>query len=316
MITLLIVATVSLAGQDTATVRVDARNTLGPMEPIWAYFGHDEPNYTYMKNGRKLLGELVALSGVPVYLRTHCLLNTGDGTPALKWGSSNVYAEDAAGNPVYDWTIIDRIFDTYRDTGVKPLVEIGFMPKALSVKPEPYRHNWPDGPLMTGWAYPPKDYDKWAELVYQWVRHSVTRYGRHEVESWYWEAWNEPNIGYWQGADEEYFRLYDYTARAVKRALPTARMGGPHSTGPGSEQAAAFLRAFLEHCARTGAPLDFIGFHAKGRPEIVDGHVRMGIQKQLNDIAKGFEIVASFPEFRDLPIIIGESDPEGCAACS
>ncbi|MCP5119187.1 MAG: hypothetical protein GY953_50950, partial [bacterium] len=142
------------------------------------------------------------------------------------------------------------------------------------------------------------------------------RYGRHEVESWYWEAWNEPNIGYWQGADEEYFKLYDYTARAVKRALPTARMGGPHSTGPGSEKAAAFLRAFLEHCARTGAPLDFIGFHAKGRPEIVDGHVRMGIQKQLNDIAKGFEIVASFPEFRDLPIIIGESDPEGCAACS
>ena len=315
---------VPLRGQDKISINVDANARLGPLRPVWAFFGHDEPNFTYMKHGRKLLGELAALSPAPVYVRTHYLLCTGDGTPALKWGSSNAYREDASGGPVYDWTILDRIFDTYQQHRVRPLVEIGFMPKALSVKLEPYEHNWPEEKLHTGWAYPPTDYRKWAELVYQWVRHAVERYGRTEVESWYWEAWNEPDIHYWQGTAEEYHKLYDFTADAVKRALPTATVGGPHSTSPSREEAAQFLREFLEHCVRgtnhatggTGAPLDYIGFHAKGRPQVVDGHVRMSISKQLRDIATGFEIVASFPELRNLPVIIGESDPEGCAACS
>jgi xylan 1,4-beta-xylosidase len=102
----------------------------------------------------------------------------------------------------------------------------------------------------------------------------------------------------------------------VKRALPRAKVGGPATTGPASPRAADFLRQFLDHCARTGAPLDFITYHAKGRPSVVDGHVRMGIGKNTQDVAKGFEIVRAFPKFRDLPIVLSESDPEGCAACS
>ncbi|MCX6631146.1 MAG: beta-xylosidase, partial [Candidatus Solibacter sp.] len=110
----------------------------------------------------------------------------------------------------------------------------------------------------------------------------------------------------------------------VKRALPTARIGGPASTGPGGASAAAFLRNFLEHAVRgknyatgkTGSPLDFVSFHAKGSPRFVEGNVVMGIERQLGDLAKGFEIVASIPEVKGKPIIIGESDPEGCAACS
>ena len=98
---------------ERVTVRVDAASNRGPMPPIWACFGYDEPNYTYMKDGKKLLSELAALSPVPVYVRAHNLLMTGDGTPALKWGSTNAYTEDAAGRPLYDWTIVDRIFDTY-----------------------------------------------------------------------------------------------------------------------------------------------------------------------------------------------------------
>ena len=305
-------------------IRVQAGTRLGKFEPIYSFFGYDEPNYTYMRHGQKLLGELAALSPVPVYVRAHNLLTSGDGTAALKWGSTNAYTEDAQGRPVYDWTIMDRIFDTYRDAGVVPLVEIGFMPEALSVKPQPYRHRFPDGGIAAGWAYPPKDYSKWAALVREWVRHAVARYGRAAVETWYWEVWNEPNILYWQGSPEEYHKLYDYAAAAVKEALPAARIGGPHSTGPGDPKAAVFLRAFLEHCVRgnnyatgaTGAPLDYIGFHAKGRPQVVDGRVRMGIDKHLGDVARGFEIVASFPELRGKPVIIGESDPEGCAACS
>jgi xylan 1,4-beta-xylosidase len=320
----------SLAGQDDSvvTLRVDTRDAIGPMTPIWAFFGYDEPNYTYMKDGQTLLSELADLSPVPVYVRTHNLLTSGDGTPALKWGSTNAYTERADGTPQYDWRIVDRIFDTYVKRGMKPLVEIGFMPEALSTKPQPYQHDWAPGVnysrIYTGWAYPPKDYDKWRDLAAEWVRHSVGRYGKREVESWYWEVWNEPDIGYWQGTPEEFQKLYDYAADGVKRALPTARVGGPHMTGPNGERTQKLLRAFLEHCLRgtnyatgkAGSPLDFVAFHAKGAPRVVDGHVRMGISNQLRAISNGFDIVSSFPELRNTPIIIGESDPEGCAACS
>lgn len=317
----------TLATAQSVAISVDASAETGPLKPVWSFFGYDEPNYTYMEGGTKLLSELAALGPATVHVRVHNLLTSGDGTAALKWGSTNAYTEDENDRPVYDWTIVDRIFDTYIERGMKPLVEVGFMPEALSTNPEPYRHYWtpdqPYGNVYTGWSYPPRDYEKWAELVYRWAQHSAERYGREEAASWYWEVWNEPDIQYWQGTAEEYHKLYDYTADAIKRALPEARVGGPHSTGP-SGRSAAFLRDFLEHVVRgtnyatgeTGSPIDYIGFHAKGRPRVVDDHVQMGIEFQLRAIDQGFEIVDGFPELRHLPIIIGESDPEGCAACS
>ncbi len=317
-----------IAAAQPVSIQVDAGRSLGSLQPIWSFFGYDEPNYTYMRDGKKLLSELSALSAVPVYVRAHSLLVTGDGQAALKWGSTNAYTEDASGHPRYDWTIVDRIFDTYVERKMKPLVEIGFMPQALSTKPEPYRHHWKPGDrygdIYTGWAHPPNDYGKWAELIYQWVRHCVAKYGSAEVEGWLWEVWNEPNGGYWQSTPEEYHKLYDYTADAVKRALPSARIGGPHSTGPGNPRAAAFLRGFLDHVLRgknhvtgqTGSPLDYVGFHAKGSPKFVEGTVVMGSENQLRDLDRGFEIVASYPELKGRPVVIGESDPEGCAACS
>src|SRR3954449_9152551 len=168
----------------TVTIHVDANARLGPMAPIWAMFGYDEPNYTYTANGKKLLGELAEASPVPVFVRAHNLLTTGDGTPALKWGSTNAYTEDAQGGPVYDWTIVDRIFDTYLHAGVRPYAQVGFMPKALSRKPEPYQHRWrPEQEyeqIFTGWAQPPTDYEKFGELVYQWTKHCLERYGKDE----------------------------------------------------------------------------------------------------------------------------------------
>ena len=310
-------------------IRVAGGVQRGPVTPVWAWFGYDEPNYTYMPDGRKLLTALAdAARPATVYVRTHNLLTTGDGTPGLKWGSTNAYTEDAEGRPRYDWTIVDRIIDSYIERGMKPLMEIGFMPEALSTNPTPYRHSWSPGEdysrIYTGWAYPPKDYDKWRELIYQWVRHSVERYGRKEVESWYWEVWNEPDIGYWRGTPEEFLRLYDYAADGLKRALPTARIGGPHVTGPLGARTQKFLRDFIEHClrgrnfatGRTGSPLDFVAFHAKGAPRVMpEGHVRMGIANHLRAIDNGFGIVASYPELSNIPVVIGESDPEGCAAC-
>lgn len=310
------------------TIHVDAATKTGAFPPITRYFGYDEPNFTYTKNGTKLVGELAASSREPVYIRTHFMLATGDGTPGFKFGSTNAYTEDAAGKAVYDWTITDRILDTYLKAGAKPFVEIGFMPKALSSQPEPYQPRWTPGSNFNqyylGWAYPPKDYSKWAGLVEAWVRHTVAKYGAAEVATWYWEVWNEPDIAYWRGTPEEFDKLYDFTAEAVKRALPAARIGGPASTGPANAKAAAFLRQFLEHCASgknaasgaIGAPLDFITYHAKGRPSVVDGHVRMGISKNAEDVMKGFQIVRDFPKFASLPIVLSESDPEGCAACS
>lgn len=318
LISALLTAAIFAKGQ--VTIRVDAKEKIGAFKPIYDYFGYDEPNFTYAKNGRKLVGELAALSSAPVYIRTHFLLATGDGLAGFKFGSTNAYSEDASGKPVYDWTLVDRILSTYLDAGAKPFVEIGFMPKALSTNPDPYKPDWSPGANFNqyylGWAYPPKDYVKWGELVRQWVRHAVEKFGRSEVESWYWEVWNEPDIAYWHGTPEEYDKLYDSTAEAVKSVLPRARVGGPASTGPLGAKAAAFLRQFLEHCASKNVPLDFISYHAKGRPSVVDGHVRMGIAKNAEDVDKGFQIIRDFPKFQNLPIVLSESDPEGCAACS
>jgi xylan 1,4-beta-xylosidase len=304
------------------TIHVDAAKTCGELTPIWRFFGADEPNYAYMKDGKKLLAELGQLGGPQVYFRCHHLLTSGDGEYALKWGSTSAYKEDADGKPIYDWTINDRIFDAYLERGVKPYAQIGFMPEALSTHPEKYPHHPPVNEIVggdRGQEYPPKDYAKWGQLCYEWVKHCVERYGKAEVETWYWEVWNEPNSGYWRGTRKDFFKLYDYAVDGVRRALPTARVGGPESAAV----RANFLREFLDHCAhgtnyvtgKTGSPLDFISFHAKGKPKFVSDHVEMAMDQQLTIINDGFAIIASFPEYKKTPIVIGESDPEGCAAC-
>ncbi len=312
--------------QAPVTIIVHADQPTGPYKPLWNFFGADEPNYIYAANGQKLLRELSSLSPVPVYFRPHNLLTTGNGDGSLKWGSTNAYTEKPDGTAVYDWTITDKIFDALIAAKVRPLVEIGFMPEALSTHPEPYRHTFPKGDIYTGWAYPPKDYDKWGKLVLAYTKHLKARYGA-QVDTWMWEVWNEPDIGYWKGTPEEYDHLYDVTTNAVRQVLPTARIGGPESTGVTSARAEAFLRQFLEHCAHgkntatgaTGAPLDFISYHPKGRPSNISGangsHVRMDIGHQLRAIDRGMRIIASYPEWKSTPIVLGESDPEGCAAC-
>jgi len=317
------VATNALTDAFAVSMTVDAAKPLGEFKAIWRMFGADEPNYATMKNGRKLIGELGALKPRDVYFRAHNLLCSGDGTPALKWGSTGVYSEDANGRPIYSWKILDGIFDTYLTNGVRPYAQIGFMPEALSIKPQPYQHTWTPAAkyseIVTGWAYPPKDYDKWRELVFQWAKHCVERYGQTEVQAWYWEVWNEANGFYWKAKPEEFHKLHDYAIDGVRHALPTARVGGPDSAGAGGR----WTRGFIEHCLRgtnyatgkIGTPLDFVAFHAKGSPTYVNGHVRMGIANHLREVDAGFSIVKSYPELKNVPIVIGESDPEGCAAC-
>lgn len=313
--------------QPPVAIKVALDQTIGPYKAIYSWFGYDESNYTTMRHGKELLSQLHDLSPVPVYIRAHHLLTSGDGKAELKFSSTNVYSEDANGKPAYDFTILDGIFDAYKAAGVRPMVELGFMPKDLAAdlpdRHEPYQVHYPQSAISGKSNNPPKDYKKWGDLAHAVVSHLVERYGKDEVLKWYFEVWNEPDIDYWHTTPEAYWKLYDYAAAGVKSALPEAKVGGPATTSPGNPKASLFLKNFLEHVnsgksAATGGPvpIDFISFHAKGKPTIDNGKVTMGINRELTDADHGFALIASFPRFKKLPIIISEADPEGCAACS
>ena len=159
-----------------------------------------------------------------------------------------------------------------------------------------------------------------ASLCFEFTRHLVQRYGAEEVRGWWFETWNEANLAaYWKGTPEEFYKLHDFAIAGVRRALPEARVGGPDTAGHGG----AFMQGFLDHVTtgtnyatgQTGTPTDFLSFHAKGAPKFVDGHVRMGLREQLTTLDEGFRMIAARPALRGKPVVIGESDPEGCAAC-
>jgi xylan 1,4-beta-xylosidase len=315
-----------VSSSNSVSVQVDLDQPLGPYKPIYSWFGYDESNYTTMKYGKLLLRELHDLSPVPVHIRTHHLLTSGNGVAELKWSSSNVFSLDASGRPAYDFTITDQTFDEFQKAGMRPMVELGFMPKDLASKVpgvEAYQVHYPAGTMSGASNNPPKDYALWGELIRKYTEHLVERYGKDEVSKWYFEVWNEPDINYWHGTPAEYFKLYDFAVAGVRAALPNAIVGGPATTGPGSEKADSFLDSFLKHCTndRSAAdgkpiPLDFISFHPKGRPTVIDGHERMGLANELKASQAGFQIVAKYPQYINLPIVLSEADPEGCAACS
>ena len=301
----------------TVNVSVDATAAGTPLERVWPFHGYDEINYTTTPEGEALLGAIAAAHSAPVHVRSHFLLNTGDGTPGLKWGSTNVYTEDAAGNPVYSWDLTDGIMDTITGVGAFPFVELGFMPEALSTNPLPYQ-NSSTTTLDGGCFYPPTDYTKWADLIRAWAMHADARYP-NVAASWLWELWNEPDVGYWNGTFADYAKLYDYTEAALHAVLPNAALGGPAVAGAGG----SFLPQFLEHCAtgtnavtgNIGTRLDLVTFHAKGGVGVVGDHVEMDLGNQLRLHRAGFKAVAAVPQFNQTPIYVTEADPDGCAAC-
>ena len=301
----------------TVNIAVDATAAGTPLERVWPYFGYDEINYTTVPEGKALLGTLVAANTAPVHVRSHFLLNTGDGIPALKWGSTNIYTDDADGNPVYSWTLTDGIMDTLTGAGAFPFVEIAFMPQVLSAHPTPYR-NTSTLALNSGCFYPPTDYTKWAGLIRAWATHANERYPSVE-SNWLWELWNEPDSAYWHGTFADYAKLYDYTESALHEMMPNAALGGPAVVNPGG----TFLTQFLQHCAtdantitgKTGTRLDLVTFHAKGGVAISGDNVEMDLGNQLRLHRTGFNAVAAYSQFKQTPIYITEADPDGCAAC-
>ena len=312
------------------TVTVDAGNWLGELPHIWNYIGYDEANYTYVPEGKELLARFGAMAEVPYYVRMHHVFCTGNCHGFYKWGSTNAYLEEEDGSPVYDWTFVDKIFDAILETRNKPFVELGFMPRDL-IDPayyDPGKDDWQmSGYRRMGWNCPPKDYRKWYDLVYHTVVHCFERYGEEEVLTWYWELWNEPDISYWQGTLEEFEKLYDFTAAAVKAAHPRARVGGPSVTNPVyGRKSAEYLDKFLEHTAsgtnsyngQTGAPLDFITFHVKGGGYRADPHHRRAdppsVKKLFSSVKTGYEIICKYPGYKDLECVLSECDPDGWAA--
>jgi len=176
------------------------------------------------------------------YIRMHGLL-TDD---------MAVYTEDGKGNPVYNYMYIDVLFDFLHSIGMKPFVELGFMPSALA-----------SGSKTIFWwrgnVTPPRDYEKWAALVKDLTRHFTERYGADEVKTWYFEVWNEPNLnGFWAGSQSDYFKLYTYSAKAIKSVNPSYRVGGPGTAG------AAWEPEMIAYCDKNNVPIDFISTHAYG----------------------------------------------------
>jgi xylan 1,4-beta-xylosidase len=310
-----------------ATVRVDCGAPLGPLRRLWTSFGYDEINWTSTPTGKRHLRTIREFAEQPYYVRSHYVFNSGIGWSLPHWGSGNVYHEDAAGRPFYDFSIADQVYDAVVQAGHRPLVELAFTPRALVPDDaekrfafEPSPTQW--SPYEAGlWATPPKDYDKWGGLVRALVAHCVERYGAPSVRGWLWELWNEPDIAYWRGTPEQFHALYDVTAAAVKAALPDAAVGGPATTGdrgPG-RHGHEFLRGFLAHCAQRGTPLDFVSFHTKGgrfTPWRVYGPLggpaptrqSPSSLKMLREVRAALDAVSAHPRFRDVPCIVDECD--------
>lgn len=307
----------------SATIAVDAADAGRPLTPIWASLGFDEINWTYRPTGKRLLRTIGELSPDAFHVRPHYVFCSGSGFGLPHWGSGNVYHEDANGVPFYDFTIVDQTYDAIVDAGHHVLVELGFTPKDLVPEKAAEVFHTISSPTVYSdyenglWSYPPKDYDKWADLCAALASHSLERYGADEVSHWVWELWNEPDIFYWRGTPEQYYELYSVTVSAIRSVLPDARVGGPSVTG--GDNGVSFLRGFLAHCERTDTPLDYVSFHTKGSaftPWRTYGPIGAPAPvaespssvKMLFEVDRLLAVMGEFPAYANLPAIVDECD--------
>jgi len=225
-------------------VEIDARAATTPFPHFWEQmFGSGRANLALRQSYRGDLKRVKKITGLG-YVRFHAIFHDENG----------VYSEDAAGNPVYNWTYVDQIYDGLLADGVRPFVEISFMPKALAARPA-YQSFWYK-PVVS----PPQDYAKWDALITAFAKHLIDRYGIDEVAQWYFEVWNEPNLDFWAGEPKQatYFDLYDHTARALKAVSGRIRVGGPATAQ------AAWVGDLIAHAMQNHVPLDFVSTHVYG----------------------------------------------------
>jgi xylan 1,4-beta-xylosidase len=244
---ILIVCATVLSSQQTPAIQeihIDARSATRPFPHYWEQmFGSGRATLSLRESYRHDLRAMKSATDIK-FVRFHAIFDDEVG----------VYSEDAQGRPVYNWSYVDQIYDGLLADGVRPFVEMSFMPRALAASDKPHAFWYPLLPS------PPTSYAKWGDLVYNFSKHLVDRYGADEVSQWYFEVWNEPNIDFWTGTPKQstYFELYDQAARAVKRADQRLRVGGPATAQ------AAWIPEMIEHAVRAGVPLDFVSTHVYG----------------------------------------------------
>ncbi len=229
---------------------IDATAQPHPFPHIWEQmFGSGRAVLSLRDSYRADLRAVKNITGFQ-YIRFHAILDDDIG----------VYDEDAHGNPVYNFSYVDQIYDGLLENGIKPFVELSFMPRKLAANLTPHAFWYKPFPS------PPKDPRKWSALIEALTRHLLDRYGAREVEQWYFEVWNEPNIDFWDGVPKQqtYFALYDVTAKAIKKVDAKLRVGGP------STAQSAWVGDFIAHCRKSGIPFDFVSTHVYGNDSSQD----------------------------------------------
>ena len=237
----LLTAPLASAQLSPETITIHAKAPATPFPHFWEKtFGSGRAILALRESYRNDLRAVRAATGFE-YVRFHAIFHDETG----------VYEEDAQGRPVYNFSYIDQIYDGLLANGVRPFVEISFMPKKLAARQDVHPF-W-----YKQIVAPPKDYAKWDDLIRHFGQHLVERYGIDEVSQWYFEVWNEPNIDFWSGDPKQttYFELYDHTAKTLKAVGPRLRVGGP------STAAADWVPAFLNHVHQRNIPVDFVSTH-------------------------------------------------------
>ncbi len=226
------------------TIKVNPNASSHPFPHFWEQmFGSGRAVLSLRDGYRRDLREVKQATDLR-YIRFHGIFDRDVG----------IYGEDAAGNPVYNFSYVDHVYDGLLDNGVRPFVELSFMPRQLAI--QPIEQSFWYHPIVS----PPKDWNKWANLITHFAQHLVDRYGIDEVAQWYFEVWNEPNLDFWAGEPKQasYYQLYDITARALKSVSPRLRVGGPATAQ------AAWIGSFIQHSVQDDVPLDFVSTHVYG----------------------------------------------------
>ncbi len=232
------------------TIEIDPSAPSHPFPHYWEQmFGSGRAILSLRDSYRRDLREVKQATGFG-YVRFHAILDDEVG----------VYDEDASGNPIYNFSYVDQIYDGLLENGVRPFVELSFMPKKLAAQ-QTQQSFWYQ-PIIS----PPKDWSRWGDLISHFAQHLVDRYGMEEVSNWYFEVWNEPNIDFWAGEPKEqsYYQLYDVAARALKSVSAKLRVGGPATAQ------AAWVDRFVRHCVENRVPLDFVSTHVYGNDTAAD----------------------------------------------
>ena len=235
---------------DPETIAIDAKAAVHPFPHFWeTMFGSGRANLALRDAYRRDLDTMREATSIQ-YVRFHAILDDENG----------IYSEDGQGRPVYNFSYLDQIYDGLLERNIRPFVEVGFMPRKLasSTVPHPFWYK----PFVS----PPNNYENWDDLIAQFTRHVLERYGEPEVEQWYFEVWNEPNIDFWGGKPKEstYYELYDHTARAIKSVSANLRVGGPATAQ------AAWVDRFIRHCVDQNSPVDFVSTHVYGNDRSED----------------------------------------------